>query len=676
MKISVLQVQQGKGSVFTLMLSLQSHTTTSNLSKRLLFRLGNRLDIVDTDLLGARPLLFHGDLPRLRSRLNDSYCAQSVTGISVPVSLTGPDKASVSSVVKEQKLNVTRKDCFSRTRTQLPVSYHVVSHVPFAGGWPQKKGVIPDHQRSIKSVKGVSCVNQLSSVPNVTNVPLAVPNPPVGSRLHKFWEKWAALGVNPKVVSVLREGYILPFRSRPYLARDPTITSCYVDPHRNSYLLEALHQLLNKNAVELVQNPQSLGFYNWLFLVPKPNNRWRPILDLSKLNKFLKTQTFKMETPETIRTSLQTGEWVTSIDSKDAYFHVPINSQSRKYMLFHIQGKTYQFKALPFGLSTAPMEFTVIAKVVKWLAMRQGIRIHQYLDDWLVRARSLQVCRQQTQSLVTLCKDLGWLVNQEKSELEPKQIFNFVGYQFDLKEGRVRPTLERWQSLQVKIREILTSLVCPVRNFMSLIGLLTATEKQVHMGRLHMRPIQWHLKNSWRVPETLEKTILIPRSLHPHLKWWLEESNVITGQPLHPLAHALQIFTDASKEGWGTHLNEHMTRGSWSLPESKLHINFLELKAVLLALKDFQALCSNKVVLIATDNTMVAYINKEGGMKSRPLCALLWRILTWCTRNQARHARHIPGRLNDIADKLSRLGQTIQTEWSLNPEVFNVICNR
>ena len=222
-----------------------------------------------------------------------------------------------------------------------------------------------------------------------------------------------------------------------------------------SYLLEALHQLLHKNVVELIQNPQSLGFYNRLFLVPKPNNRWRPILDLSKLNEFLKTQSFKVETPETIRTSLQAGEWATSIDFKDAYFLIPINSQSRKYMRFHIQGKTYQFKALPFGLSTAPMEFTVIAKEVKWLAMGKGIRIHQYLDDWLVRAKSCQACLQQTQTLVALCRELGWLVNQEKSELEPKQIFNFVGYQFDLREGRVRPTTEWWQTLQIKIWEIL-----------------------------------------------------------------------------------------------------------------------------------------------------------------------------------------------------------------------------
>ena len=128
----------------------------------------------------------------------------------------------------------------------------------------------------------------------------------------------------------------------------------------------------------------------------------------------------------------------------------------------------------------------------------------------------------------------------------------------------------------------------------------------------------------------------------------------------------------------GAHLNEHTARGTWSLPESKLHINLLELKAVFLALKEFQNLCCNKTVLVATDNTtVVAYIDKEGGMKSGSLCALLWRILSWCTRKQVTlRARHIPGRLKVIADKLSRLGQTIQTEWSLHPEIFQAICSR
>ena len=50
------------------------------------------------------------------------------------------------------------------------------------------------------------------------------------------------------------------------------------------------------------------------------------------------------------------GEWVTSVDFKDAHFHIPIQEQSRKYLRFHIQGRAYQLKALPFGLSTAPLE--------------------------------------------------------------------------------------------------------------------------------------------------------------------------------------------------------------------------------------------------------------------------------------------------------------------------------
>ena len=129
--------------------------------------------------------------------------------------------------------------------------------------------------------------------------------------------------------------------------------------------------------------------------------------------------------------------------------------------------------------------------------------------------------------------------------------------------GQGRPTPEQWQALTDKIQTILSCPVCQVRQFMSLIGLLTATEKQVYLGRLHTRPIQWHLKNNWRVPESLEKVISVPSSLHPHLEWWLEESNVLPGQPLPGSKLALQILTDASKEGWGAHLNEHTARGTW-----------------------------------------------------------------------------------------------------------------
>ena len=118
-------------------------------------------------------------------------------------------------------------------------------------------------------MKSVSCVTQLSCVKPVTNVTTAAPNLPVGARLQNFWQTWLDLGAGSKVVQILKEGYTLPFRIRPNFARSPTVVSCYVNPHRNLYLLDALYQRIVKNTVELIVNQRSLGFFNRLFLVPK-----------------------------------------------------------------------------------------------------------------------------------------------------------------------------------------------------------------------------------------------------------------------------------------------------------------------------------------------------------------------------------------------------------------------
>ena len=112
------------------------------------------------------------------------------------------------------------------------------------------------------------------------------------------------------------------------------------------------------------------------------------------------------------------------------------------------KGKSYQFKALPFGLSTVSLEFTNVVKEVKLIAQGGGIRIHQYLDNWLVRAKSPSACHQTTQTLVT---QMGWIVNMEKSELVPQQIFDFVGYRYDLSSGKVCPTQHRWEALTCKV---------------------------------------------------------------------------------------------------------------------------------------------------------------------------------------------------------------------------------
>ena len=133
-----------------------------------------------------------------------------------------------------------------------------------------------------------------------------------------------------------------------------------------------------------------------------------------------------------------------------------------------------------------------------------------------------------------------------------------------------------------------------------------------------------------------------------------------------------------SKRRLGRSLNQDSSKGLWSDREKRLHINVLELKAVSLALRNFKDQCQNQTVLVATDNsTVVAYINKQGGTHSAEMCALLWKIMTWCHHYHITlKARHISGCLNVMADLLSRSNQVQSTEWSLHPQVFKQICQK
>ena len=184
-----------------------------------------------------------------------------------------------------------------------------------------------------------------------------------------------------------------------------------------------------------------------------------------------------METPESIKASLIPGEWVLSIDLSDTYLHIPVYPNSRKYLRFCHRSQVFQFTSLAFGLATTPQVFTTIVKEVKLMTLTREIRIHQYLDDWLIRAQSQQESQVNIQTVLDLTQSLGWIINQEKSELKPAQVFSFVGYDYHLDSPLVKPTQERSLKLQDLILRIKSKHVLTARYLMSLIGLLAPTEK-------------------------------------------------------------------------------------------------------------------------------------------------------------------------------------------------------
>ena len=342
-------------------------------------------------------------------------------------------------------------------------------------------------------------------------------SPPVG-RLHSFRREWLT-NKSSDVLNIITNGYVLPFISKPNLVRAPLIQSGYKALQKEIALTSCIQSLLSKNAIERVENVKSLWFYSRLFLLPKPHQRWRPVIDLSRLNTFLLVERFKMETPESIRASLIPGEWVSSIDLVDAYLHIPIHPNSRKYLRFCHKSQVFQFISLSFGLATAPQVFTMIVKEVKLMTLSGGIRLHQYLDDWLIRAQSQEEAQVNTQTVVDLTQSLGWIINQEKSELKPTQVFSFMGYEYHLDSALVKLTQKRWLKLQDLIQRLKSRHVLTARCLMSLIGLLASTEKLIPEGSIHMWPFQFHLKENWRFPHSLDTLLPWTETISAHLDW-------------------------------------------------------------------------------------------------------------------------------------------------------------
>ena len=206
-------------------------------------------------------------------------------------------------------------------------------------------------------------------------------------------------------------------------------------------------------------------------------------------------------------------------------------------------------------------------------------------------------------------------------------------------------------------------------------GALNWASGLIPMGRLYLRPLQRYFHSLGLTNQFTPLRRSDPGVLANLLRLWQDHRFLTSGIPIRPFQADFTVFTDASKQGWGAHMGDSKISGTWTRMDRKLHINCLELKAVVCALQHWAPLLQGHKVMVATDNsTVVSYINKQGGTHSAPLLRLTVELFLWLeSQNIVVRARHIPGCLNVIADHLSRPDQPIPTEWSLHPEIVQRI---
>ena len=303
------------------------------------------------------------------------------------------------------------------------------------------------------------------------------------------------------------------------------------DSQRAHSLLTEIDTMMEKGVLEIVPDPGP-GFYSRLFLVEKASGGWRPVIDLSPLNEFIQQTPFRMETPSSVLLAVRENDFLASIDLKDAYFQVPVHPASRKLLRFVSSGKVYQFKALCFGLSTAPQVFTrVFAAVSSW-AHALGIRLLRYLDDWLILSPSEKQTQQHINQLLSLCRSLGIVVNTEKSDLSPSKSVEYLGMIIDTMFARAFPTEARIQKFLFLSRKFLAHPSPLARQWQVLLGHMSSLEKLVPRARLRTRSLQWQLKSNWSI-ETDSPHLPISQSqqVDTDIAWWMSRDHLFQGAP-------------------------------------------------------------------------------------------------------------------------------------------------
>lgn len=91
-----------------------------------------------------------------------------------------------------------------------------------------------------------------------------------------------------------------------------------------------------------------------------------------------------MEDYRTVLRLFQPNDLMTKLDIKDAYLAVTVDKHHRKYLRFEFRHKYYEFKRLPFGLSSAPYVFTKLMKPFLCYLRNKKIRVIIYIDDILI----------------------------------------------------------------------------------------------------------------------------------------------------------------------------------------------------------------------------------------------------------------------------------------------------
>ncbi|XP_013929465.1 PREDICTED: uncharacterized protein LOC106555206 [Thamnophis sirtalis] len=228
--------------------------------------------------------------------------------------------------------------------------------------------------------------------------------------------------------------------------------------------------------------------------------------------------------------SIQPNDLLSSIDLTEAYLHIPILPDHRKFLRFSYEGKHFQYRALPFGLSSAPRVFTKILAALAAHLRSMPVRILCYLDDILLLSRSSHQALRNIQLTLQTLGDHSFLVNLKKSHLQPTTRLTHLGTVIDTSLEQVFLSPDRQVSIHDMVSFVREKEAVPFIQLSQLLGKMVSTFYIMPWARFHSRQLQWLLLPYQKANCSCSShRIRLTSEVRRSLRWWLSLSQT----PMH-----------------------------------------------------------------------------------------------------------------------------------------------
>ena len=216
-------------------------------------------------------------------------------------------------------------------------------------------------------------------------------------------------------------------------------------------------------------------------------------------------------------------------------------------------------------------------------------------------------------SLRWLLENLGFIINWKKSVWALTQEIQYLGFLIDSVNMVIRLPSEKIQII-LKCQCLVSKKITQVRKISEILGLMTSSLQAIAPAPLHYRHLPMTHIRGLLVNKSYQAKVALNSECLLELRWWISQMQSWNGKSMISAGPDLTLTSDASKRGWGATLGSERAQGLWTQEETSLHINVLELKGVLFALRMFaQDLRKVHVHLKLDNRTAVAYIQKMGG---------------------------------------------------------------